>query len=86
MSYGCGNGWAGGTQMIFEQPSASDGLRRQYKVLAIELKEGNNVAQELQRVAKEGFEARDFFACRYSGNNKRPSSAKLLLERTVEDK
>jgi hypothetical protein len=86
MSYGCRTGWVGGTQMIFEQPTASDGLRRQYKVLAIELKEGNNIAQELKRVAKEGFEVRDFFACHDGRKNKRPSSAKLLLERTVEDK
>ena len=86
MSYGCGNIWVSGTQMIFERPSDSDGLRRQYRVLAIELKDGSSSVQELEQVAKEGFEVRNFFACRDGGKNKQPPSAKLLLERTVEDK
>jgi hypothetical protein len=96
MSYGCWAAWGG--EMIFEQPSVRDSKQREYRVLAIELRKAesvadqkpgsesvaNNAVQQLERMSKEGFEVRDFFGCQTSDNKKRPSLAKILLERVKQ--
>ena len=89
MNYGCRN-WENGP-LIFEQPSEGYDKPREYKVLAIELKvvanekfgtelTSNGAVQELKRLTNEGFEVRDFFGC-YVSTKKRPSRARILLER-----
>jgi hypothetical protein len=40
-----------------------------------------NIAAELNRLTKEGFEVRDFFACDMSFKKTKPSRAGILLER-----
>ncbi len=100
MNYGCASGTGHKFQLIFEQPSVTDGKQREYKVVAIELKQlknaangrvefqlstaSNNALQEFKRLTKEGFEARDFFDCHVSDNKERAGRAKILLERTRE--
>jgi hypothetical protein len=87
MNYGCAT--YAYTHLIVEQPSVSDGKRREYKVLPIELKEtdadfssgSNSIIREFNRLTKEGFEPRAFFACALSDKKEKPSRAKLLLER-----
>jgi hypothetical protein len=66
---------------------------REYKVLAIELKQagsgevefelssGSNGTQELRRLTKEGFTVRDLFNCHLSDKKNKPSRFKILLER-----
>jgi len=83
MNYGCTSVWGAGP-MILEQPQVRDIKRREYKVLAIEFKEIDNFAkkrEELNRLTKEGFEVRDFFACDMSDKKTRRSRVKILLER-----
>ena len=95
MNYGCQTGSS--TLMIFELPSVRHGKKREYKLLAIELKElenganakaefemssgSNSAVQELNRLSKDGFEVRDFVGCHMSNRKEGPSSAKILLER-----
>lgn len=95
--YRMNNGCTWGTQMIFEQPSARENRRREYKVVAIELIQIKGTlkdkyhfeiatgsydrVQEFKRLTKEGFEVRDFFACQFSDNKDKTSRVKLLLER-----
>jgi hypothetical protein len=97
LSHGCVVGSLYEPHMIFEQPSERDGKQREYKTLGIELNEfENNAAQrmefklssasinitaELNRLTKEGFEVRDFFACDMSFKKTKPSRASILLER-----
>jgi hypothetical protein len=97
MSDGCAAGSLFQPQMIFEQPSEIDGKHREYKTLAFELNELQNDATqrvefelspasikaiaEFNRLTKDGFEVRDFFACDMSNKKTRPSRVKLLLER-----
>lgn|GEM_PF-1585772 len=97
MSDGCAAGSLFQPQMIFEQPSERDGKQREYKTLAFELNELQNDATqrveselspasikavaEFNRLTKDGFEVRDFFACDMSDKKARPSRVKLLLER-----
>jgi len=96
MTYGCHGIWNG--TMIFEQPSVSDGKQLEYRVLTLELQRVENVAEQkvefqltpasketmetLNRLAKEGFEVRDLFACDMSDYEKKGlSRVKILLER-----
>ena len=84
MSYGCFPSWAGGTVLIFEQSDARD-RKREYKVLPIDINNvlSTNAAQELNRLAKEGFLVRDFFGCYGSEKKQKPSGARVLLERSL---
>ena len=83
MSYGCFPGWAGGTVMIFEQSATRD-TSREYRVLPIDINSvlSKNAADELNQMAKEGFQVRDFFGCYASEKKQRPEGARVLLERT----
>lgn len=97
MSHGCAVGTLFGPHMIFEQPSERDGKQREYKTLGIELNQVENdatqrmefklssspmnITAELERLTKEGFEVRDFFACELDFGKTKPSRAGILLER-----
>lgn len=75
-------------QLVFEQPAVTEGKRREYRVLKLELQETEDVAQKkihfdlkpssketmevLNKLANEGFVVRDLF---YS------DALSLLLER-----
>ena len=81
-------------ELIFEQPSADDGKRREYKVLKVEFQETENFADQkmdidltpssketiktLNSMVKEGFVVRDLFVSEYLETKK----ASILLERT----
>lgn len=83
MSYGCAVGTLSQPHMIFEQPSDKDGKQREYKTVGIDLNLSSpsiNITSELNRLTKEGFEVRDFFACEMS-DKKKSSRARILLER-----
>jgi hypothetical protein len=86
---------AGGEyELIFEQPSAGAGKRREYKVLKIEFQEMENLADQrmdidltpssketlktLNSLVKEGFVVRDLFVSEFRA----PERASVLLERT----
>ena len=97
MSYGCAIGMLSQPHMIFEQPSERDGKQREYKIVGIELNliendatqrmefklssASINITPELNRLTKEGFEVRDFFACDMSDKKTKSSRARILLER-----
>jgi hypothetical protein len=53
-------------------------------VLSVE-PETNSAVQELQRLAKAGFEVRDFFGCHESDKKRRPARARILLERVTRN-
>lgn len=87
------NGSGEKTSLIFEQPSANDGRLREYKTLRFELEIRENRAQKmverdlspaskenvkmLNRLANEGFEARDLFDLSYVKETK----VGVILER-----
>ena len=83
MSHGCAVGMLSRPHMIFEQPSERDGKQREYKIVGIELNQSASVTitAEVNRLAKEGFEVRDFFACEMSDKKTGSSRARILLER-----
>lgn len=95
LSHGCAVGMLSEPHVIFEQPSETDGKQREYKMVGIELSlTENNVTQrmefklssestnaDLNRLTKEGFEVRDFFACEMNDKKTRSSRARILLER-----
>lgn len=82
MSYGCAVGTLSAPHMIFEQPSERDGKQREYKSVGIDTNlDVTAITAELNRLAKEGFAVRDFFACEMSDKKTSSSRARILLER-----
>ncbi len=97
-TYGCHGLWNG--TMIFEQPGVTNGNRREYKVLTVELQRVENVAQQkvefqltpasretvqiLNRLAKEGFEVRDLFSCDMADYEKKGLSRVKILLERVK--
>jgi len=99
-NYGCHGAWVGPLKMIFEQPSVSDGKRREYKILMVELRRVENVASQrvefqlttasaetvaiFNRLVKQGYEVRDFFNCDVSDFEKNGLLRAKILLERVE--